>query len=84
MQSAELWIARKRPDDPTLVQQNLVGAFQIVEDTVERLILQLPWEALPEFLLRRIGFCLLNLSFNHEDSVQPGFVENRGRCQGAS
>src|SRR5207247_2569494 len=28
--------------------EDLVGAFQIVEDTVERLILQLPRKALPE------------------------------------
>ena len=36
------------PDDLSLVEEDLVVAFQIVENTVERLILELSREALPE------------------------------------
>ena len=42
------YLRRKRPDDPALVQENLVRALQMVEDTVHRLILALPRKALEE------------------------------------
>jgi|SRR2546421_6334242 len=79
-QFSQVRIAGKGPDDLALVEDYLVGALQIVENTVESLILELPRKTLPELLLCRIGFCPLNLPLNHEDSVQPGLMENRGRC----
>ncbi len=42
------YLRRKRPDDPALVQENLVRALQMVEDMVHRLILALPRKALEE------------------------------------
>ena len=66
------YLRRKRPDDPALVQENLVRALQMVEDTVHRLILALPRKAFGRALLRRIRFRLPNLFLNHDDSVEVG------------
>ena len=79
-QSSESRIAREGPDYLALVQENLVGTFQIVENTIESLVLELPRKTLPKLLLRRIRFYPLNLPLNHQDSVQPRLMENRCRC----
>ena len=79
-QSSESRIAGEGPDYLALVQEYLVGTFQIVENTIESLVLELPRKTLPELLLRRIRFCPLNLPLNHQDSVQPRLMENRCRC----